>query len=161
MPLVSEHKCNVCDFSLPTGWGGYTYVTDENGTRVVCPHPMESHTVDSVLKKSNPETIPEFEFYRKLSYGVRKKWSILKARILYQDHENILDLGEMIKQRTGFNSFCVCHVCLHQFEIDFKRDQRLCPICSSSRISSVRELIGKSCPKCDEGEILQHRRGIS
>lgn len=49
MPPINEYKCNKCGFSLPMGWGGYIYVQDDNGKRIVCPHPGEGQTVAEVL----------------------------------------------------------------------------------------------------------------
>ena len=52
MPPIFEYKCNHCGFSLPSGWGGYMYVTDDAGRRHVCPHPCEDLTIKEVLGES-------------------------------------------------------------------------------------------------------------
>jgi DNA-directed RNA polymerase subunit RPC12/RpoP len=41
MPTISDYKCDKCGFSLTSGWGGYMYVMDQTGKRIVCPHPVE------------------------------------------------------------------------------------------------------------------------
>lgn len=83
---------------------------------------------------------------------------------------------ELIKERTGFNSYCVCLDCLQEFELDLgdeekgqpwrfyysimfhkgslqKRDARRCPKCDSSDVKTVFELVGEACPKCKVGNI--------
>lgn len=93
---------------------------------------------------------------------------------------------EMRKERTGFNSYCMCLGCLHQFEADLRdekinewrlwygypsfevgfrgtptlKDERKCPRCGSSNVKTVFELIGKQCPKCKEGTIEEIGTGI-
>lgn len=48
MPPIKRYACNQCDFELPSGWGGYTYAVDNQGHRVVCPHPGEFGAVSKV-----------------------------------------------------------------------------------------------------------------
>ena len=45
MPQVNKFKCNKCDFEMPSGWGGYIYVIDFFGARVICEHPGEGRKV--------------------------------------------------------------------------------------------------------------------
>lgn len=59
----------------------------------------------------------------------------------------------MAAGRVGFNSDCVCLDCLHQFNLDLKRDARRCPDCASERVCATLELVGKPCPKCNDGII--------
>jgi hypothetical protein len=47
MPYVSDYVCPHCELSLPTGWGGFNYVTDDRGRRIPCPHPIE---IDAIKK---------------------------------------------------------------------------------------------------------------
>lgn len=81
---------------------------------------------------------------------------------------------EVVRERTGFNSYCVCLDCLHQFEADLgetswspyeeqlakhkprpkeAKDKRQCPNCRSNRVKTELELVGQPCPKCKEGVI--------
>ena len=82
---------------------------------------------------------------------------------------------ELIRERTGFNSFCVCLDCLEQFKADLgqdgwspydlylehhhlprskqAKDKRQCPMCRSKRVKAELELAGETCPKCNEGVI--------
>jgi DNA-directed RNA polymerase subunit RPC12/RpoP len=117
MPPINDFKCDKCGFQLPSGWGGYMYVTDQTGKRIVCPHPCEFATVYQVLGANAPR--------------------------------------ELIQQRTGFNSDCLCLDCLKEFNIDLKRDARACPHCNSNRIGSLQELVDGPCPKCKEGTIQE------
>src|SRR5215469_12969545 len=48
MPLISTIKCDQCNLRLPTGAGGYMYVLDSAGNRIVCPHPLEASTIERV-----------------------------------------------------------------------------------------------------------------
>jgi|YNPMSStandDraft_1061717.scaffolds.fasta_scaffold47458_2 predicted RNA-binding Zn-ribbon protein involved in translation (DUF1610 family) len=83
---------------------------------------------------------------------------------------------DLIKARTGFNSYCLCLDCLHQFEADLgderanpwrgwygamrQKDERKCPQCKSTNIATVFELIGTPCPKCKDGLIEEIETGI-
>lgn len=159
MPSISEYKCDMCEFFLPRGWGGYMYVIDKHGERIVCPHPLEYHVVERILKESNPEIIPEWKSHYWLTYGIRIKFRILKSKILHQTEP--LNIRKLIKERTGFDEYVVCHNCLDQFKLDLKRDQRICSRCDSTHISTAREIIGKPCPQCNKGKITEKRVGIS
>ena len=57
MPEINRFACDECDFELPVGWGGYCYVTDANGERIVCPHPSEAHTITRVTGMSFGEAM--------------------------------------------------------------------------------------------------------
>lgn len=67
---------------------------------------------------------------------------------------------ELIAARTGFHSDCICMDCLHQFKIDMNRDEEKCRRCGSRNIRTVREMIGKTCPKCKTGTIEEVETGI-
>ena len=57
MPPINDFKCDKCGFQLPSGWGGYMYVTDQTGKRIVCPHPCEFATVSQVLGANAPREL--------------------------------------------------------------------------------------------------------
>ena len=114
MSRFNHHGCDKCDIDLPSGWGGYMYVTDESGKRIGCPVPA-ADTIDLVLGVNASE--------------------------------------ELFKQRTGFNSDCLCLDCLQKCSLDLNRDDVTCPICKSGRVSSLMDLVGKPCPKCQDGTI--------
>jgi hypothetical protein len=67
---------------------------------------------------------------------------------------------ELINHRTGFNSYCVCYNCLKKFELDLKRDARVCPECQSVGVKSVMEARGHECPNCMKGIIEEIETGI-
>ncbi len=95
---------------------------------------------------------------------------------------------DLVKSRTGFNSYCICLECLHQFEADLRdekvnewrfwygfpsfkeafrspippemKDKRKCPKCGSDNVKTVFELLWKPCPKCKEGRIVEIETGI-
>jgi rubredoxin len=83
---------------------------------------------------------------------------------------------ELIEERTGFNSYCICLDCFHQFVADlgegeddvlqssnqFKRpkDKRECPRCQSTNVKTILELVGHTCPKCGIGTIEEIDTGI-
>ncbi|MFC1872495.1 hypothetical protein ACFLYV_02100 [Chloroflexota bacterium] len=105
-------------------------MTDDNGNRVICPHPGESNYVVEVLGK-NPS-------------------------------------AELVNERTGINSHCLCLECLHQFDANFgetywtlnestddrmQKDKRECTKCKSIRVKTEKEMVGEACPKCNEGII--------
>jgi hypothetical protein len=48
MPVIATIKCDTCDLHLPTGAGGYMYVLNSAGERIVCPHPLEMNTIERV-----------------------------------------------------------------------------------------------------------------
>jgi predicted RNA-binding Zn-ribbon protein involved in translation (DUF1610 family) len=85
-------------------------------------------------------------------------------------------LLEVVRERTGFNSHCICLDCLHQFQADLggsemywspyelyleshlprpkqAKDKRQCPKCKSTNVKTELELVGQTCPKCKEGVI--------
>ncbi|WP_338739928.1 hypothetical protein [Haloplanus salilacus] len=153
MPPIHEYHCDTCEFTMPSGWGGYMYVqakvcaacgeaVDESEdscggcgtpieeveadgyTRVVCPHPMEHVTVERVLGENPSE--------------------------------------ERREARTGFNAYCVCRDCLAQFELDTERDERRCPDCGGGRVDTLSELVGESCPNCADGTFVEgESRGVA
>lgn len=101
------------------------YVVDDQGNRIVCPHPVEMETVLGVLGEDAP--------------------------------------SELIKERTGFNSYWLCLDCLKKFEADLGggvlgnfrkgKDKRECPECKSSNVRTTLELVGEICPRCEKGKI--------
>lgn len=66
---------------------------------------------------------------------------------------------ELIKERTGFNSHCICLDCIEQFNLDLNRDSINCPVCQSEHVKSLRDMIGQTCPECREGAIQEIATG--
>jgi RNA polymerase subunit RPABC4/transcription elongation factor Spt4 len=98
------------------------YVIDDQGNRVVCPHPGEFRKAHEVLGDNYSE--------------------------------------EVVAERTGFNSHCLCLDCLTNSDLDMTRDRRECPNCHSQNISTILELVGKQCPKCNDGKIQASFTGL-
>jgi len=59
MPEINHYRCNQCELSLPSGWGGCMYVEDDDGRRIICPHPGERSTVAEALGKDAPRELVE------------------------------------------------------------------------------------------------------
>jgi len=140
MPLINEYKCRKCGFKLPRGWGYYLYVEDDNGERIVCPHPEEGFTIAGVLGVS--ELAPE----------VVEKRTGFNSPCVCLDclHQFRADLGE-IGWRPCQSSESI---------MDWKRpshreekDKRECPKCGSKNVKTELELVGQPCPRCKEGVI--------
>ena len=130
MPHIFEYKCSLCEFTMPTGWGGYMYVIDNNGRRIVCPHPGEASVVAEILK-IDEDTLFGFPW------------------LLRSDDAPV----QLLEERTGFNSYCVCLDCVSQFELDIDRDERKCPKCGSEKVRTEPEMVGEPCPKCKKGTV--------
>lgn len=124
MPQINKFKCDKCNFSFPEGWGGYQYVMDAKGKRVICRHPGEGLTIERVLgKELGP--VP-FDLAKKNP----KKFNLVMKKHL-----------ELYRERVGFNSHCICLECLNQFEADFGEN-----VCS---VDDKKVVIPcKHCPTC-------------
>jgi len=94
-------------------------------------------------------------------------------------------IPEVVRERTGFNSHCICLDCLHQFRADLggskkyywspyerylenhlprpkqAKDKRECPRCKSRNVKTELEMVGEPCPQCKEGVIEEIRIGVS
>ena len=155
MPSLDNYKCNnrACDFRMPEGWGGNLYVVNGKGERVVCGHPGESSTIRGVIGKINPHYAAEMIRYRRIIfYGLGLR--IRRVKAFLSGKEKPLDIRKVIAERTGFQSDCVCRRCLSQFKLDLRRDERICPECTSPLVSSANELRDKECPKCRRGTFM-------
>lgn len=51
MPVIYNYRCTNCNLSFPQGWGGYMYVKNSYGEKIVCMHPVEMDIVYEVLGK--------------------------------------------------------------------------------------------------------------
>ena len=76
---------------------------------------------------------------------------------------------ELMKEKIGYNSYCICMDCLTQFELDLgddeqnkdsgryyygilkRKDERKCPHCKSQNVKTSLELVSKKCPQCKKG----------
>ncbi|MEF8778287.1 MAG: hypothetical protein V5A36_05185, partial [Natronomonas sp.] len=66
---------------------------------------------------------------------------------------------EFVDEHTGFNAYCLCLACNAQFERDLDRDGRRCPACVATEVYTEREMVGKSCPACEIGIVVERFTG--
>ena len=172
MPSINIYKCTKCEKVLHEGWGGYQYVENILGKRVCCPHPVEDDTICNVLHITKEEfnTISLPMDGNLVFKMLTTKWWWSQAR---RDR-----LAKLVETRTGFNSHCICKVCLRDSYLDIgdaesskeswrwyykatlRKDERKCPHCGSHEIATVMELVENECPLCKQGHIVEIGTGI-
>lgn len=133
------------------------YVENDDGERMPCGHPGEESDVEEVLGV-------DFE-KNGLSVWQSKrnepKWWWSKRR---------KSAFSFVRQRTGYNSYCVCLECLNYLILDLgdeqsiwrsrygfnrEKDKRQCDSCLPGNVKTVFELVGSTCPKCKKGTITE------
>ena len=139
MPAINDYKCNKCDLSFPSGWGGYFYVIDDNGKRIICPHPGEYIMAEEVLGRDIPDDI----FNERTGFN-----SYCICLDCHRQFE--LDIGDDEKAESSWRYF---HGAIR------KRDERLCLNCNSANVKTVLELIGGQCPVCRKGTVEEISTG--
>ena len=130
MPYIYSYKCNQCDFHLPPGWGGYTYVEDSNSNRILCAHPLEFSKIEDILGEDASEELIS-----------KKKGFNSYCVFISCLHQFEADLGE----KDWWNYV--------RQEDKIEKDKRLCPICKSKNVKTEQEMVGELCPKCRKGTI--------
>lgn len=135
------------------------YVERDDGERIPCGHPLEDHDILGVLRFSYREI--GLSVWSVSELGEKGKWWWSKKR---------KSIYRLIRERTGFNSFCICLDCFSQFALDLgdeesewrsaygfcrEKDERICDKCLSKNVRTVFEMIGNICPKCNQGEIVE------
>jgi predicted RNA-binding Zn-ribbon protein involved in translation (DUF1610 family) len=130
MPENRGYECTLCGWKLPAGQEGHFYVASNMGERVPCARHDESGTI---------------------------------ARVLGIDEETISSCGwnpasrqapvDLMEERIGYISPCVCLGCFTPFGLDLKRDARKCPTCGNERVKTELEIVDEPCPRCGEGRI--------
>jgi hypothetical protein len=146
MPSVNVYKCNTCDLKFPVGWGGYIYVENDKGERVICMHPGEDHDIQNVLGVCYKSI--GLRVYNEIDVSLKRtlKWWWSKKR---------KDTCRLLHAKTGYMQDCLCLDCLQRLEIDLIKDQRVCNKCHSTNVKSLLELLGGTCPQCKEGIIVE------
>lgn len=146
MPFYDQYKCNNCSFCKVAGEPESLYITTEDGERVNCLHPGENSFIANMLHLGEEETW-EARYHTPSWY-----WGPSRRR----RHKEIKNL---ISSRVGSITHCICEK-LHEFDIDYKKDSRECPVCSSRKTIRVLDLDGRSCPKCQVGRIEKKFTGV-
>ena len=103
-----------------------------------------------------------------------RAWHPVERRIVKEVLGERASILEVVRQRTGISSRCICLDCLYQFEADLAehgwspyefyldpsesrtrqpKDERKCPSCKSTNVKTELEMVGKPCPECEEGVI--------
>jgi ribosomal protein S27AE len=152
VPQLNNYVCHACKKSIHYGWGTYLYVVTPDGHRITCPHPGELFKIAEVLDLT----------YEEVSSPGRKRWWWSRKRC---DDYDLTQ--QLIRERTGKHTFCVCRECKEPSYLDLgieqsrgPRDKWKCPRCGSQEIDTLSELIGKPCPLCGEGVIEEIVTGM-
>lgn len=143
MPPINNYVCNVCKINFHTGWGGYEYVESPDGERIPCPHPGENSTIAEVLNI-------DYEDVSQVRYKEPRWWWSRRRRKIKQ----------LIQDKTGFHSFCVCLNCKKSSYHNVRKDKLQCPGCQSSEVVTILDLVGQKCPLCAEGFIEEIVTGL-
>ena len=143
MPPINNFICNICKTNFHTGWGGYEYVESPNGERICCPHPGEDHTIADVLQI-------DYKDVSQVRWGEPLWWWSRRRR----------QINQLVQNKTGFNSFCICLNCKKTGYLNVLRDKLQCPDCQSSKVMTILDLVGKKCPLCAEGIIEEIVTGM-
>lgn len=137
MPYLYKYYCTECDFSMP--YGGFQYVTADNGDRVRCKHPSERYTIEKVLG------------------DLSKNPDIVEQRTGYADLCLCLDCMFQFPADFGFKFTFEDGP---RYYSSRARDKQECPKCKSSNIQTVRFMIDKECPKCHKGIFIAEDTGL-
>jgi hypothetical protein len=128
MPAISDYKCRKCGFELPSGWGHYFYVEDDEGERIICPHPEEDRYVRQVLG------------VRELSPEIVRSRTGFNSHCVCLDclHQFDADLGE-----TGYSPYesFVGIACSYEPRRRPQKDKRECAKCRSENVKTALELV--------------------
>jgi len=148
------------------------YIEDNEGKRIVCPHPGEESTVAQVLGKDRDNLR-----FREKRIGFNSYCLCLSC--LYQfeadlrdevsNYERITDydspsekvLLNGIKKLLRINEMCIPGDVWKQISKEWEKDERKCPSCGSNDVKTESELAGGPCPICAEGVIEVISLGIS
>jgi len=145
MPPINDYKCSKCGFTLPMGWGYGFYVEDEQGKRIICPHPVERQSVEKVLGRN-----PSPELLNKRT-GFNSDCLCLDCL-----HQFEADLGAF----RGYWSPYEFYLTEYQPGPKQAKDRRECPKCHSRNFKTELEMVGQNCPRCKDGVIEEIITGM-
>jgi hypothetical protein len=143
------------------------YVEDDDGRRIICPHPAEQETVDEVLKGKN---LSSEEKERRLGFNsdcvcldcLHQFEADLRDEEAnpWRDYPTSEQLLKGLKKLLSVTEKCITREMWNEIAKDWEKDERICPQCSSINVKTVFELIGQRCPKCKEGFIEEIVTGM-
>lgn len=129
--VILGYRCGVCGFVLDESHGGYLYLRNNNGVRVPLRNKDQRETVAQIL--------------------------LDEEETLYTDDSDDSDdshkVVDIMDERIGYVSACVCMNCLDQFGLDLRKDTIECPHCKSDQVRTFLEMTSKRCPKCQSGQM--------
>lgn len=133
------------------------YVIDAAGRRTICCHPCEGQTVWDVLK---PElhwlqrNLHDSPFSLFDLYDIHRELSPLHRFLGFRDFQ------ALVRERTGVYRNHYCSNCHKVVQRDPARDSLICPECSSTDIVYVEDLVGRQCPQCAAGTMVEKATGM-
>lgn len=139
-----------CDFSMPiSAKGGYMYVVG-----IECPTCSEHMRPGAdTCDECGTEISDEERVYERVPCHHPME-SVTVHDVLGSDTST-----EFINTYTGFNSYCLCLACSAQFELDMDHEGRNCPECDANKVYTEQEMVGKSCPACSIGVVIEQFTG--
>jgi len=71
MPPIYRFECNNCEFAFPSGWGSCQYVIDDDGNRIICPHPSEYYQAVETIGVEKFNEIYKQDYERRYSKFIK------------------------------------------------------------------------------------------
>ena len=125
---VHGFRCPICGFTLDESNGGFLYVRNDTGARVPLKDKKEQEAIAHIL--------------------LNKEFSLCTDGANHPG-ETI----DILEERVGYMSACLCVNCLHQFGLDLIKDEIECPDCRSGQVRTFLEILYTPCPKCRSGRM--------
>ena len=77
-------------------------------------------------------------------------------------HEDKISQEEWatVRERWRQLDYCYCLECHRQFQLDWEEDKKVCPECGFINVTTIRMMLGFSCPLCKNGYIIAEDTGI-
>jgi hypothetical protein len=140
----------ACDFGMPTSAkGGYMYVDG-----IECPNCSEHVRPDADICDGCGTELSDNERVYERVPCQHPMESVTVRDVLGSEAST-----EFIDAHTGFNSYCLCLSCNAQFERDLDCDGRRCPICDGTEVYTEHEMVGRPCPCCSIGIVIEQFTG--
>lgn len=125
---MNRYQCSNCDFTLPSGSGGYLYVEDPSGARI---------NYENNSNKSLRTIISEI-----WGFSDYNNWKeLVRIHTGFNSYCVCLDCFNIFEADISPNAD------------GYSKDKKICPLCASDNVKTELELVGKQCPSCKEGSI--------